>query len=268
MPTETAIPPPSKFVWYELHTPNTDAATRFYGGVLGWGTRERGMDGAPYTLVTVGQTPVGGILQKPAAAFSQGNQPHWIGYLGVEDVDRRSDALVAAGGVVLRQAEDIPEIGRFAVVADPQGAPFVLFQPPPGMQQPAALARGTLGTSAWHDLITLDWTAEFDFYAGLFGWSKSDAMDMGPNGTYQVFTAGSEPIGGMMNRMDPAVPPGWLFYFHVAEIHAAVTRVAEHGGNVIHGPSPVPGGLLIAHCLDTQGAIFGIVAPAAAADAH
>jgi predicted enzyme related to lactoylglutathione lyase len=84
---------------------------------------------------------------------------------------------------------------------------------------------------------------------------------MDPNGVYQIFAAGSEPIGGMMTRMDPTQPPGWLFYFNVDEIKAAIARVNQHGGTVVHGPSEAPGGQQVARCLDPQGAIFGIVAP-------
>ncbi|HWF47533.1 MAG TPA: VOC family protein [Bryobacteraceae bacterium] len=252
---------PSRFVWYELHTPDAAPAEAFYKGVLGWGMQDAGMPNRPYTLVTVAGIPIGGLLQKPASGFTSGEKAGWMGYIGVEDLDAILQRLENAHGFVHRAPEEIPGVGRFAVVADPQGAIFVLFQPPKGMQQPERPSPGTPGTAAWHDLAAVEWQSDFNFYADLFGWSKSQAMDMGTSGVYQIFAVGSEPIGGMMNRMNPSQSPGWLFYFNVDDIDSAVARVKQHGGTVIHGPSVVPGGQQIAHCLDTQGAIFGIVGP-------
>ncbi len=189
-----------------------------------------------YSLITVEGIPIGGVLQKPAASFANGAKPAWIGYIGVDDVDAYIKRLQESGGFVHRAAEDIPNVGRFAVVADPQGANFVLFQPPNAGQQPERPAPGTPGSPAWHDLAAIDWQSAFTFYADMFGWTKSDAMDMGPNGVYQIFACDGVPIGGMMTRMDPAQSPGWLYYFNVEEIGAALTRVTQHGGTVIHGP--------------------------------
>jgi uncharacterized protein len=251
----------SNFVWYEFHTFDAGKAEPFYRGVLGWGAHEAGMPDRRYILVTVGEIAIGGILEKPANSFTDGAKPGWIGYIGVDSVDEYSNRVRQAGGFVHRAAESIPDVGRFAVVADPQGAIFVLFQPLDGRQQPERPAAGSAGSPAWHDLAASDWQSDFAFYAGLFGWTKSDVLDMGPNGVYQIFAAGSGPIGGMMTRMNPAQSPGWLFYFNVEEIQAAITRVKEHGGSVVHGPSVVPGGQQIAHCLDPQGAMFGIVGP-------
>jgi predicted enzyme related to lactoylglutathione lyase len=252
---------PSDFGWYELHTPDATAAERFYRGVLGWGALDAGMTDRRYTLVSVDGMPIGGLLEKPAKSFTDGMKPSWLGYIGVTNIDEYSRRVQEAGGMVHRAVEDIPGVGRFAVVADPQGAIFVLFQPADGTQQPTPLKPGTPGTVAWHDLAAIDWQSDFAFYVELFGWSKATTVDMGSSGVYQIFASRSEPIGGMMNRMDPAQSPAWLFYFNVEEINAAIGRVKEHGGTVVHGPSEVPGGQQIAHCVDPQGAIFGIVTP-------
>jgi uncharacterized protein len=252
---------PSDFSWYELHTPDSTVAERFYRGVLGWGAQDAGMTDRRYTMVTADGMPIGGLLEKPAKSFTNGAKPTWVGYIGVNNVDEYAARVQEAGGIIHRAVEDIPGVGRFAVVADPQGAIFVLFQPADSTQQPPSQKPGTLGTVAWHDLAAINWPSAFAFYADLFGWSKATTVDMGPAGVYQLFAAGSEPIGGMMNRMDPAQSPGWLFYFNVEDIHAAVARTKEHGGTVVHGPSEVPGGQQIAHCLDPQGAIFGICTP-------
>ncbi len=250
---------PSKFVWYELHSPDVRNSESFYTGVLGWGARDSGMPDRCYTVVSAGSTPIGGLLQKPEDTLSMGS--HWVGYIGVDDVDAYAQRLKKVGGTVNRASEDIPNVGRFSVVTDPQGAMFVLFQPHNGMAQPPEPKPGTPGTAAWHDLAAADWQSDFAFYADLFGWTKAEPIDMGPKGIYQIFAIGENPSGGMMNRPDPSVQPGWMFYFNVEEIGAAVARVQQHGGKITYGPAVVPGGRQIAQCLDPQGALFGMVGP-------
>ena len=148
------------------------------------------------------------------------------------------------------------------MVANPQGAQFLLFEPKPGggMAQPPM---GAPGTPHWHELVAVDWEKEFDFYSAMFGWTKAHAFDMGGMGTYQLFATGGEPTGGMMNRFNPQQRPGWLYYFNVEEIHAAVARVMENGGTVAHGPEKVPTGQWVARCVDPQGAMFAMVGEAA-----
>ena len=249
---------PSSFVWYELLTPQPEPAEAFYKNVFGWGIQDSGMPGQRYTLLTVGGIPIGGLMGKPTGLNAK---PGWMGYLGVPDVDAYSERVKQAGGTVHRAADTIPGVGRFAVVADPQEAVFVLFEPLSEQQQPQRPAPGAPGSPAWHELSAADWQSDFAFYSNLFGWSKTDAMDMGPSGVYQMFAAGAGAIGGMMTRMDPSQPTGWLFYFHVDEIEAAIARVKQHGGTILHGPAAVPGGQQIAVCLDPQGAGFGMATP-------
>ena len=107
----------------------------------------------------------------------------------------------------------------------------------------------------------MDQEAAFAFYAGLFGWTKAEAIDMGAMGTYQLFATGGAPVGGMMTRSDSMPPPSWLYYFNVDSAERAATRVRDAGGQVANGPHQVPGGSWIAHCLDPQGAIFAVVGP-------
>lgn len=251
---------PSRFVWYELHTPDGAAAAAFYEPVLGWTTQDAGVPNRKYTLVSVGDTPIGGLLEKPAAAFSSDAKPGWVGYIGVQDVALYSKRVQQAGGIVHRAAEEIPGVGTFAVVGDPQGAIFTLFQPLPGMTHPEQPSPSP-GMPAWHELGATNWQSEFEFYSGLFGWTKVHAVDMGPNAVYQIFAAGAEPIGGMMTLPNSDQGAGWMFYFHVEEIEAAIGRVKQNGGTLVQGPSEVPGGQLMAHCLDRQGAMFGMVGP-------
>ena len=168
--------------------------------------------------------------------------------------------MAKAGGTVRRAPEDIPGVGRFAVVADPQGAGFMLFEPLPGSERPV-VAQGTPGRAEWHELHAADRDAAFDFYAGQFGWTKAEAFDMGPMGTYQLFAAGDTTIGGMMTKMDAFPTPFWLYYFGVDAIDAAIERITANGGQILHGPAEVPGGAWIVQALDPQGAMFALVGP-------
>lgn len=250
---------PSDFSWYELHTPDVASAAAFYGSVLGWTMLDAGVPERKYTIVSVGDTPVGGLLEKPASGFASGEKPRWIGYIGVDDIHLIATRVQAAGGIIHRAAEEIPGVGTFAVAADPQGATFMLFQPPAGAKPPEKPSMNTPGLPVWHDLRASDWEPEFEFYAGLFCWTKADAVNIGPTSVYQIFAAGSKALGGMMTDPEAAQGASWIFYFQVDEVEAAIDRVRHNGGTLIHGPTQVPGGLKMAHCLDTQGAIFGMV---------
>src|SRR5690606_9879898 len=150
------------------------------------------------------------------------------------DADAAAERVQHAGGMLHRAPADVPGIGRFAVVADPQGAGFILFAPEG--DPPAPVPAGTPGHVGWHELYADDWRSAFDFYAGQFGWSRQDAVDMGPMGTYQLFGVGEAVHGGMMNRPAQVPMPAWLFYFTVPAINAAAQRVADHGGRVLMGP--------------------------------
>src|SRR4051812_28253761 len=281
------------FVWYELMTTNADAAETFYPAVVGWRARDAGMPGMRYTILSVGEAGVAGIMTLPQEACAAGARPGWIGYIGVDDVDAAASRVEQAGGTVHKPAEDIPGVGRFAVVADPQGASFVLFrgsseQPPqrpaPGVpgspgwpvvadpqgasfvlfrgsseQPPQRPAPGVPGSPGWHELHAGEWQSAFAFYADLFGWRKAEAVDMGPMGTYQLFAAGAEPIGGMMTKVESVPAPFWLYYFTVDAIDAAADRVRAQGGTVLQGPHEVPGPMWIVQCQDPQGAMFALV---------
>ena len=119
---------PARFVWYELMTTDPAAAESFYRGVIGWETRDFGKPDVPYTLLSAGSTMVGGLMRIPEMALANGARPAWTGYVGVPDVDACVARVDAAGGRVHHPPEDIPGVGRFAVVADPQGAVFIVFR--------------------------------------------------------------------------------------------------------------------------------------------
>lgn len=250
----------SNFVWYELMTSDPEAAEAFYRHVVGWEARDAGMPDFRYTILSAGEAGVGGLMALPEEARQSGARPGWLGYVGVDDVDAFAERVKQTGGAVHRAPADIPGVGRFSVVADPQGAIFVLFTGSADMQPPPPAAPDTPGHGGWRELHAADWESAFTFYSGLFGWTKGESVPMGPMGTYQLFESGGTALGGMMNKNEAAPAPFWLYYFNVDNIEAAAARVKAKGGQVLNGPHEVPGGSWIIHCLDPQGAMFALVA--------
>lgn len=247
------------FFWYELMTTDLDAAEAFYSAVLGWRTEP--FDKAPgsprYIVVNASDRGVGGLMELPDEAAKMGVPTAWMGYFPTKDIDASVDALKTAGGAVHRPVDDIPGVGRFAVVADPQGAAF-MFLEPNGPDQPP-VPQWTPGHVGWHELYTSDWQKAFDFYSGQFSWTKGDPFDMGPMGIYQPFAVNGGLVGGIMNKPEQIPVPVWLFYFNVTAIDAAAKRVTDKGGKVVMGPMEVPNGQWIVQCTDPQGAYFALI---------
>lgn len=250
--------PHGTFVWYELVTTDADAAETFYKSVIGWNAQDAGYPDFRYTLLSVGDTQMAGLMTLPQEARDAGARPGWLGYVAVDGVDDYTARCLKGGGMVHRAPADIPGVGRFAIVADPQGAVIVLFKGT-GTSPPAPV--NTPGFAGWRELLAADGTAAFEFYSGLFGWTKGDAVDIGPMGTYQLFAMaeGGEPIGGMMTKPPDVPAPFWTYYFQVDGIEAAVARINAAGGTIINGPMEVPGGSWIVQALDPQGAMFALV---------
>jgi predicted enzyme related to lactoylglutathione lyase len=252
------------FVWYELMTTDAPAARAFYQQVVGWQAADAGMPGMDYTLLSAGGQMVAGLMALPADAAAAGAPPGWVGYVGVQDVDATAAAVQAAGGALHHGPEDIPGVGRFAAVADPHGAGFCLFKGSTneGESSPSAPDAMAPGQVGWHELMAGELATAWDFYSTLFGWTKDEAIDMGPMGTYQLFATGSGgAAGGMMAKPAEVPAAGWLYYFNVDALDAATDRLAQGGGQLINGPMQVPGGSWVAQCMDPQGAMFALVAP-------
>jgi uncharacterized protein len=246
-----------RFVWYELMTTDIETARAFYASVVGWGTRDSSAPGLAYSLFTAGESPVAGLMNLPEGASRTGVPPQWMGYVGVDDVDAAVDRIKQLGGAVHVPPTDLPNISRFSVVADPQMATLALVKGQnSGRAQSAELdARGRVG---WHELLAADWETAFAFYGELFGWQKADSHT-GAMGTYQGFSAGGKTIGGMLAKPATLPFPFWLYYFNTDDVQAAAKRVEAGGGQILYGPTGVPGGAWIVHCTDPQGAIFALL---------
>jgi uncharacterized protein len=245
----------SKFIWYDLMTPDMKASSAFYAEVVGWAIRDSGMPGASYSLLGAGGVDVGGMMPLPTDG---GMPPVWTGYIWSKDVDADSRRASELGGSVYKEPQDIPGVGRFAVLGDPSGAAFIIFKPN-STEEPTKVPDGTPGHFGWRELMSLDWEKDFAFYSALFGWKKTEAMPMGELGTYQLFETGPGQTGGMMTKapQDPS-PPHWNYYINVDSMAAAVKRATARGARVVMDPMEVPGGGFACGCIDPQGAAFSL----------
>jgi predicted enzyme related to lactoylglutathione lyase len=254
-----------RFMWHELMTTDTDAASAFYSKVMPWKTQASGMPG--YTLWLAGKTQAGGLMALPAE--SQGAGPHWLTYIGTPSVDSSVEGVQRLGGKVLKAASDIPNVGRFAVVSDPQGAAFALYTPASAPTDGAGPAGAAPGGASWHELSTTDVNGAVAFYTELFGWEKGPGHDMGGDvGVYQLITQGGKQIGGMFKSPHASMPPSWLTYVHVTDIDKAANAVKGGGGRIMNGPHQVPGGSWIVQAMDPQGGMFAVIEPAEMAAAE
>ena len=249
-----------KFIWYELITADQDAAIDFYTNVIGWTAadhRDSEMGDLRYVILSAGGRGVAGV-----APLTDEMRPGWLGYIGVADTDSAAGEVEADGGRILAGPGDIPNVGRFAHVADPGGAPFYLMTPLPRESEPAPSDPQTPGLVSWHELYSsLGDRGAFDFYSARFGWQTMHEMDMGPMGTYRIFGVDGVQLGAMMNKPDAVPASRWGFYINVEAIDAAAERVTAGGGQVRMGPIEVPGGSWIIQCVDPQGVDFALVAP-------
>lgn len=238
------------FVWYELMTTDRAAAQAFYGAVCGW---TFGGDGDYAEVIAEGGRRIGGILTRPPEAASM--PPMWLGYIGVAELEPAIARLTEAGGRLHKGPVDMAGVGRWAVVADPQGAVFYLFEP--ARADDAADASAAVG---WHELYATDADAALGFYHAQFGWEADETLDMGDHGKYRMFRAagGSRAIGGIMRLPAPECPPMWNYYFLVPSVAAAADRIPAAGGAIRLAPMQVPGGSWVLQGVDPQGAAFAL----------
>ena len=200
-------------------------------------------------------------MKLPQGAADAGMRPVWLGYIGVDDVDRSVERIAGAGGAVGMPAMDMEGVGRLAMVADPQGVGFYVMRGASDQASASFDARMKPGHCCWNELATSDPEAALLFYCGQFGWGKGDAMPIGELGEYRFINHGGGMIGAVMRNPSAQVPPLWHFYFYVPDIDAAAAKVKAGGGTVHQGPSEIPGGDFMIVASDPQGALFGAVGP-------
>ena len=248
------------FLWHELMTTDTQAAAAFYTRVIGWETQKWDQD-ASYTLFTYKGVPMAGLMSLLPDARATGTPPSWMIYIGVPDVHVTAWEAQRLGAKLHKGPTVTPSVGTWAILQDPQGAAFALYTPE---RIPDINAKPGLGDFSWHELATTDSRAAFSFYHDLFGWEKTDSMDMGPAGLYQMYGFGKRTLGGIYTKgKDVPGSPHWLAYVKVADTKKTTELLKQARGKVLSGPMEVPGGDWITMGLDPQGAAFAVhsVAP-------
>lgn len=250
------------FIWYELLSSDPDAAARFYAAVVGWTVRAFDGSGTPdYRIFHAADGDgIAGLLALPTGAASSGVRPGWLGYVGVDDVDRTVADAQAKGATVHMPPFDLPNVGRMALIADPQGAPIYVMRGASDQPSTSFAPTGD-GHCAWNELATDAPDAAIAFHTDLFGWTEGTRMPMGAMGDYRMLDHAGRSFGAVMPRMPDGPPSSWTFYFRVPAVAAAGARVAEAGGTVLHGPAEIPGGESIVIAADPQGGVFGLVGP-------
>jgi predicted enzyme related to lactoylglutathione lyase len=259
--------PVGSFIWYELITPDPVAAGAFYKEAMGvtFGEPEAGSP-IDYRMIQRDDGGMlGGVLRLDEEMAGSGMTPRWMPYLYVENVDDAVSAITADGGTTFLPPADIPEVGRFAMLADPQGVPIYLMTPKPPAERPDATSDVFDPEKAqrvrWNELASPDQAGSLAFYNKHFGFEFNEKMPMGEYGDYAFIDHGGQRLGAIMQRGSPEQPALWLMYFGVPSLMAAKAKVEAAGGKVVMGPMQVPTGVWIIVGIDPQGAGFGLVGP-------
>jgi uncharacterized protein len=248
---------PGTFCWVELATTDGEAAKKFYTELFGWSFDDKpiGPDGV-YTMLQQDGRDVGALFHMPAEMIAQGIPPNWLSYASVASADDAAAKAKSLGATLLKEPFDVFTAGRMAVVQDPTGAVFALWQA--GTHKGAGVAN-VPNSFCWNELATPDTEKAGDFYTGLFGWGKN-VQQMGPM-IYTSFMNGERPAGGMYTPPPEMgeMPPHWLVYFAVEDTDAMVTKATELGAQVFAPPMDIPGTGRFAILQDPQGAAFAII---------
>ncbi len=246
---------PGTFCWVELATSDQPGAKQFYGSLFGWEAEDLPMgEGAFYSMMSVRGKQVAAIAPQPQQQRDAGVPPLWNSFISVENADEVVERAMQLGGGAHAPAFDVFDSGRMAVLTDPQGAYFMVWQP--GSHSGAALVNEP-GALVWNELASPDLDGASEFYSQLFGWTVSLAPDMDMR--YLMIANRGAGNGGMTEPMPPGTPPHWLAYFAVQDIDSALARVGELGGTVMAGPIDVPNAK-IGVVADPQGAVFALYA--------
>jgi uncharacterized protein len=243
--TATAV---GKFVWHEQVSSDPGQAKDFYTALFGWGTELFKAGEMDYAMINSGGQNHGGFGKAQEGA----PPPHWLGHVQVDDVDETVENAKAAGGKLAAGPFEMGEVGKMAIIGDPQGA-FVSAHQPSGEGDVAE------GVFVWDELGTSDVEGAEKFYTEVFGWTTKD---MGPDfGGYKIFEVGETGIAGVHALQDPTTSPRWIPYVGVEDVDATVSKASELGGSTAAEAMDIPTVGRIALVKDPQGAVFGIIKP-------
>ena len=260
--SEVGSHPPGTFCWPELATTDRPAAVTFYRELFGWGVDDRPMGpGEVYSMLRVGGKDVAAAFSIGSDDRQRGTPPHWGSYIAVVSANDAATRAAELGGTVLAPPFDVMDSGRMAVLQDPSGAVFSVWEP---KKHPGARLLGEPGALVWTELTSRDPVVAGNFYSALFGWT-GETTEMPRVGPYTVFSVNGVLVGGMMGMMPgmEGTPSYWMPYFSAADIDASARKVSALGGKVVVPPCSLPDGSRFAVLTDPQGAYVGLftVAP-------
>ena len=250
---------PGTFSWVELATTDPDDAKRFYGELFGWQSEDEQIPGGGvYTMARVEGENVAGITEQPEPQRSAEVPPNWFSYVTVADADDSAARAAELGGTAHAGPFDVMETGRMAVVADPTGAMFGLWE---ARSSIGAQRVNDVGCLTSNELATNDVEAASSFYRALFGWAIEEVDTGGGPGYWLIHHDGAaEGRNGGMRELSPAeegVPPNWVPYFTARSVDDTLARADELGGSTLVPATMIPAGR-IAAIRDPQGAVFSI----------
>ena len=246
---------PGTFSWVDLSTPDPEAANQFYGALFGWQAEDLPVPGgSSYSMQQLDGKNVAAIAPQPQQQRDAGAPPAWQSYVTVASADDAAGRAGEIGGTVHAGPFDVMEAGRMAVIQDPQGAFFMVWEPRDNIGAGLVNVPGAL---CWNELATPDLDAAPGFYSQLFGWTF-EPFEGGPM-RYLTIKVDGKANGGM-RETQPQEPPYWLVYFAVEDVEAAMGRVKELGGNAVSGPHDMSSVGKIGVVQDTQGAVFALYA--------
>ncbi|MGH9412811.1 MAG: VOC family protein [Terriglobales bacterium] len=246
------------FCWVELATPNPAEAQQFYKKLFGWEAQQPPDAKHQYTLLARDGAIAAGCFQLPEELRKQNVPPHWLVYVATANADDCATRAAELGGKVVRAPFDAQDVGRLAVIQDPTGAVFAVWQ---AIQFSGFAARGN-NAFCWADLVTPDAARAGEFYGELFGWRlwKSEKDSSG----YIHINNGETTIGGVppASEHEPQAPPHWLTWFQVADCDASVEDAESAGARTLMRPSSMERVGRISIVQDPQGAALGLITPA------
>lgn len=272
-PVEPAKPPeppaptylPGKFVWFELRSTNVEKTKAFYGELMGWQITTQEMSGMKFEVVMGGGKPIAIISATEGKAKS-----HWVPFVSVADVDATAKTVEEQKGVVIKPAADIPSVGRFAIVTDPNGAEFALFKGVSGDEADPTTPPAS-GSFVWNEYLTKNkkqHEAAIAFYPAAIGFT-TQAMPMGEGKkqtTYDMLMASKPdgqvvPRGGITAAKPASLGGQWLPWVAVDDVDAVVANVKKLKGKVVVKPRDIPSIGRTAIVADAAGAPLGVIKP-------
>lgn len=251
---------PGSFAWVELSTTDQRAGVAFYRSMFGWDLSEMPMGpGETYSTFRMRGKDVAAAYTMRAEERQMGAPPHWNLYVAVQDADATARRAQELGAKVLAPPFDVMDVGRMAVLQDPTGAVFSVWQP---KAHTGLGIVGEPGALCWSELTTRDTKAAEKFYTALFGWTPKHSP-AGAHMEYTEFHVDGQPGIGMMAtppQVPANVPSYWMPYFQVADCDAATEKARSLGASVVVGPQPIPDMGRFTVFRDPQGAIFAVFA--------